>query len=56
MVTIRGGQWIEAYQRWGKFFGNIDQANELKAFRLVDERLAEYTAIGIDVARMCGMS
>ena len=36
-------QRIEAYQRRGKSLGYIDQANELKAVRLADERLAGYS-------------
>ena len=36
-------QRIEAYQRRGKSLGTIDQANELKAVRLADERLAGYS-------------
>ena len=33
-------QRIEAYQRQRKSFGNLDQANELKAVRLADEAFA----------------
>ena len=36
-------QRIEAYQRQGKTLGYYDQANELKAVRAVDERLAGYS-------------
>ncbi|HYI68882.1 MAG TPA: helix-turn-helix domain-containing protein, partial [Skermanella sp.] len=36
-------QRIEAYQRRGKSHGYIDQATELKAVRLADERLAGYS-------------
>jgi putative transposase len=36
-------QRIEAYQRQNKSLGYIDQANELKAVRLADERLAGYS-------------
>jgi putative transposase len=36
-------QRIEAYQRRSKSLGYIDQANELKAVRLADERLAGYS-------------
>lgn len=36
-------QRIEAYQRRGRSLGYIDQANELKAVRAVDERLAGYS-------------
>jgi putative transposase len=36
-------QRIEAYRRQGKSLGYIDQANELKAVRLADERLAGYS-------------
>lgn len=35
-------QRIEAYQRLGKSLSYVDQANELKAVRLADERLANY--------------
>lgn len=36
-------QRIEAYQRQGKSLRYADQANELKAVRLADERLARYS-------------
>lgn len=36
-------QRIEAYQRQRKSLGYVDQANELKAVRLADERLAGYS-------------
>ena len=36
-------QRIEAYQRRGKSLDYIDQATELKAVRLADERLASYS-------------
>jgi putative transposase len=36
-------QRIEAYQRRGKSLGYVDQANELKAVRAADERLAGYS-------------
>jgi putative transposase len=36
-------QRIEAYQRRSKTLGYVDQANELKAVRAVDERLAGYS-------------
>lgn len=36
-------QRVEAYQRRGKTLGYYDQANELKAVRAVDERLAGYS-------------
>jgi putative transposase len=36
-------QRIEAYQRRGRTLGYIDQANELKAVRLADDRLAGYS-------------
>ena len=36
-------QRIEAYQRQGKSLGYYDQANELKAVRALDERLAGYS-------------
>jgi putative transposase len=35
-------QRIEAYRRQGRTLGYLDQANELKAVRLIDERLASY--------------
>jgi putative transposase len=36
-------QRIEAYRRQRKSLGYVDQANELKAVRLADERLAGYS-------------
>lgn len=36
-------QRIEAYRRQGRTLGYVDQANELKAVRLDDERLAGYS-------------
>ena len=36
-------QRIEAYRRQGKALRYADQANELKAVRAVDERLADYS-------------
>ena len=36
-------QRIEAYRRQGRTLGYVDQANELKAVRLTDERLAGYS-------------
>jgi putative transposase len=36
-------QRIEAYRRQGRTLSYIDQASELKAVRLIDERLASYS-------------